>query len=48
MSVGFDHIDVQACKKRNVLIGNTPGVLTDATADLTMALLVFSFFFSDL
>ena len=40
MSVGYDHIDVAACQKRNVLVGNTPGVLTNATADLTMALVV--------
>lgn len=40
MSVGYDHVDVAACKARNVLVGNTPGVLTDTTADLTLALLL--------
>ncbi|XP_062516313.1 glyoxylate reductase/hydroxypyruvate reductase-like [Corticium candelabrum] len=40
MSVGYDHVDVQACKERGVVVGNTPGVLTDATADLTVALLL--------
>lgn len=40
MSVGFDHIDVQACRERGVAIGNTPGVLTETTADLTLALLL--------
>lgn len=40
MSVGYDHVDIQACKERRVLVGNTPGVLTDATADLTFALLL--------
>ncbi|PVU90483.1 hypothetical protein BB559_004614 [Furculomyces boomerangus] len=35
MSVGYDHIDVSALNSRNVLIGNTPGVLTDASADIT-------------
>ena len=40
MSVGYDHVDLQACKERGVLVGNTPGVLTDATADLTVALLL--------
>lgn len=40
MSVGYDHIDVDACRTRNVLIGNTPGVLTDTTADLAVALML--------
>jgi lactate dehydrogenase-like 2-hydroxyacid dehydrogenase len=40
MSVGYDHVDVAACRARHVLIGNTPGVLTDTTADLTLALLL--------
>jgi glyoxylate reductase len=42
MAVGFDNIDVGACTHRGIPIGNTPGVLTDATADLTMALLLSS------
>jgi len=40
MAVGVDHIDLVACAKRGIAVGNTPGVLTDATADLTMALLL--------
>ncbi|KAH9640284.1 hypothetical protein HF086_001636 [Spodoptera exigua] len=40
ISVGHDHIDVAECKKRGVRIGYTPDVLTDATAELTMALLL--------
>lgn len=40
LSVGFDHVDVEACKRRNIAVGNTPGVLTDTTADLAMALLL--------
>lgn len=40
MSVGYDHVDVPACLRRNVAVGNTPGVLTGTTADLTMALLL--------
>jgi lactate dehydrogenase-like 2-hydroxyacid dehydrogenase len=40
LSVGYDHIDVDACKRRNVAVGNTPGVLTDTTADLAIALLL--------
>jgi len=38
--VGFDHINVQAASRRGILISNTPGVLTDATADLTFALIL--------
>ncbi|KAI7895510.1 D-isomer specific 2-hydroxyacid dehydrogenase [Mucor mucedo] len=38
MSVGYDHIDVQAVKSRGILLGYTPDVLTDATADLTVLL----------
>ena len=40
MAVGCDNIDVAACTERGIAVGNTPGVLTDATADLTMALLL--------
>lgn len=40
MSVGYDHVDVDACRARGVAVGNTPGVLTDTTADLTVALLL--------
>jgi len=40
MAVGFDNVDLEACKARDIAVGNTPGVLTDATADLTMALLL--------
>ncbi|XP_035443980.1 glyoxylate reductase/hydroxypyruvate reductase [Spodoptera frugiperda] len=40
ISVGHDHIDLAECKKRGVQIGYTPDVLTDATAELTMALLL--------
>jgi glyoxylate reductase len=39
-SVGTDNIDVAACTRRGVVVANTPDVLTDATADLTMALLL--------
>lgn len=39
-SVGVDHIDLDAIKQRGILLGHTPHVLTDATADLTMALLL--------
>ena len=37
---GFDHIDVAAANARGVTVTNTPGVFTDDTADLTMALII--------
>jgi glyoxylate reductase len=40
MAVGYDNIDVQAATAKKIPVGNTPGVLTDATADLTFALLM--------
>ncbi len=39
-AVGYDNIDVAACRRAGVVATNTPDVLTDATADLTMALLL--------
>src|SRR5437764_5910765 len=39
-AVGFDNIDVRACTARGVLAANTPDVLTEATADLTWALMM--------
>ena len=38
--VGFNNIDVEAAKARGVAVSNTPDVLTDATADLAMTLLL--------
>lgn len=38
-AVGFDNIDIPAANKRDIMITNTPGVLTDATADMAWALL---------
>lgn len=40
MAVGYDHIDVPACSRRNIPVGNTPGVLTETTADCAFALLM--------
>ena len=40
MSVGYDHVDAPALRARGVLLGNTPGVLTETTADLALALLL--------
>jgi len=39
-AVGFDNVDVAACTRRGVLVANTPDVLTEATAELTIALLL--------
>lgn len=39
-AVGYDNVDVAACTRRGVVVTNTPGVLTEATADLTMALVL--------
>jgi lactate dehydrogenase-like 2-hydroxyacid dehydrogenase len=39
-AVGFDNIDVPACTRRGVAVGNTPGVLTETTADCAFALLM--------
>ncbi len=41
-SVGYDNIDIKACKAHGVRVGNTPGVLTDAVADLAYGLLIDS------
>lgn len=38
--VGYNHIDIAAAKQAGVAVSNTPGVLTDATADLAMTLLM--------
>lgn len=38
VAVGHDNVDVTACHRRGVVVTNTPGVLTDATADLAIAL----------
>lgn len=39
-AVGFNNIDVPACTQRGICVGNTPGVLTDATADMAFCLLI--------
>lgn len=39
-AVGYDNIDLAACTSRKIPFGNTPGVLVEATADLTFALLL--------
>jgi glyoxylate reductase len=40
VAVGYNNIDVAACTARGITVTNTPGVLTDATADLAMGLLL--------
>jgi lactate dehydrogenase-like 2-hydroxyacid dehydrogenase len=39
-AVGFDNVDVPACTRRGIPVGNTPGALTETTADLAWALLM--------
>jgi glyoxylate reductase len=40
--VGFNHIDINAAKQQGLIITNTPGVLTESTADIAMTLLLMS------
>jgi glyoxylate reductase len=39
-AVGVDNIDLDACRRRGVVVANTPDVLTEATAELTVALIL--------
>lgn len=38
-SAGYDHVDIDAAKKYNIVVTNTPNILSDTTADLTFALI---------
>jgi glyoxylate reductase len=40
VAVGYDNVDVDAAARRGIVVTNTPGVLDDATADLTLALIL--------
>ena len=40
VSVGYDNIDVEAATRRGIRVSNTPGVVTESTADLTFALML--------
>jgi glyoxylate reductase len=40
--VGYDNVDVPACTRRGVVVSNTPGVLTEATADIAFALILMA------
>ncbi len=42
VAVGYNNIDVAACRERGVIATNTPGVLTDATADIAMSLILMT------
>jgi len=42
MAVGFDNVDVTAATRHGIPVGNTPGILTDATADFAFTLLMAS------
>jgi glyoxylate reductase len=42
VAVGYNNIDVAACTRRSVIVTNTPGVLTDATADIAMSLVLMT------
>jgi glyoxylate reductase len=42
VAVGYDNVDVAACARRGVVVTNTPGVLTDATADVALALILMA------
>ncbi len=39
-SVGFDHVDIEAAKRRGLVVTNTPDVLSDATAEVTIMLML--------
>ena len=40
LAVGYNNIDLEVAKERNIIVTNTPGVLTETTADLTFGLLL--------
>jgi glyoxylate reductase len=42
VAVGYDNVDVPACARRGVVVSNTPGVLTEATADIAFALILMA------
>ena len=39
-AVGVDNVDLEACRRRGVVVSNTPDVLTETTAELTIALIL--------
>ncbi|WP_335642781.1 hypothetical protein [Aeribacillus pallidus] len=40
VAVGYDNIDIQVASRKGIIVTNTPGVLTETTADLTLTLLM--------
>lgn len=42
VAVGYNNVDVGACRERGVVVTNTPGVLTEATADIAMSLILMA------
>lgn len=42
MSVGYEHIDLQACQEKGVSVTNTPNVSTDSVAELTVSLVLLT------
>ena len=42
VAVGYDNVDVPACRERGIIATNTPGVLTEATADIAFALILMA------
>jgi glyoxylate reductase len=42
VAVGYDNADIEACRRRGVVLTNTPGVLTEATADIAFALILMA------
>ncbi|TDE36671.1 2-hydroxyacid dehydrogenase [Antarcticimicrobium sediminis] len=40
--VGYNHIDVDACRAHGITVSNTPGAVTDATADIAMTLILMA------
>ena len=42
VAVGYDNVDVPVCRERGVVVANTPDVLTEATADIALALILMS------
>jgi glyoxylate reductase len=42
VAVGYNNIDVPACSERGIIVTNTPGVLTEATADIAMSLVLMT------
>ncbi|XP_067659405.1 glyoxylate reductase/hydroxypyruvate reductase-like [Haliotis asinina] len=42
MSVGYEHIDLEECRRRDIVVANTPNVSTDSVAELTVSLLLLT------